>query len=250
MGWFVIAVAFAGVWVYAFYREDRKNPEPLWLVGLAILGGMIALPIASRIEAALIRDPSAMTGTLAARARLALFIAGPVEETAKFLAVTLVVWFQSDFDEPVDGIVYAAAAASGFAFNENLGFMKDQPASILARGPAATAAHILFACFWGGALGHAKQMKRLSRRAIGIGVGLAMASVCHGLFDLTTWSVNRELSLGQARPVNIGLLVACALFLRWRIRAALRASPAAVLLPVQDAGFTPTCTVTEPPERS
>jgi RsiW-degrading membrane proteinase PrsW (M82 family) len=250
MGWFVIAVAFALVWVYAFYREDRKNPEPLWLVGLAILGGMIAFPIASRIEAALIRDPSAMTGTLAARAALALFIAGPIEETAKFLAVALVVWFQSAFDEPVDGIVYAAAAASGFAFIENLGFMKDQPASILARGPAATAAHILFACFWGGALGHAKQMKRLSRRAVAIGVGLAMASVCHGLFDLTTWSVNRELSLGQARLVNIGLIVACALFVRWRIRAALRTPSPGAAVPAHEVGLIPTCTVAEPPERS
>ena len=37
MGWIVIAVAFAAVWVYAFYRADVKNPRPLWLVGLAIV---------------------------------------------------------------------------------------------------------------------------------------------------------------------------------------------------------------------
>src|SRR4051794_18324117 len=71
MGWVVLAVAFAGVWVYAFYREDIKNPEPLWLVGLAMVGGMIAFPVASYLEAMLSQDPTAIAGSLSARAGLA-----------------------------------------------------------------------------------------------------------------------------------------------------------------------------------
>src|SRR5436309_14440607 len=77
MGWVILAVAFAGVWVYAFYREDIKNPEPLWLVGLAMVGGMIAFPVTSRLEAILSQDPTAIAGTLSARAELALLFAGP-----------------------------------------------------------------------------------------------------------------------------------------------------------------------------
>jgi RsiW-degrading membrane proteinase PrsW (M82 family) len=226
LGWVVIAIAFAAVWVYAFYREDFKNPEPLWLLGLVMLGGMIAVPVASRIEAMLSQDPTAMTGTFYARAGLAMLVAGPVEETAKFIAVALLIWFQSSFDEPMDGIVYAAAGAAGFALLENLLFMQDQPASILARGPAATGAHIFFAGFWGGALGHAKQMKSVPTRTLIVAAGLALGFLSHGLFDLTTWSVDKELSLTQARLVQVGLILACAAFVRWRIRVALLALPA------------------------
>jgi protease PrsW len=223
--WFVIAVAFAAIWVYAFYREDFRNPEPLWLVGIAMVGGMLAVPVASRIEMLLSQDPSAMTGTLFARAGLAMLVAGPVEETAKFLAVAIIIWFQSSFDEPMDGIVYAAAGAAGFALIENLLFMQDQPASILARGPAATGAHIFFAGFWGGALGHAKQLKSIPMKAYIISAGLALGFLSHGLFDLTTWSADKELTMNQARLAQVGLLISCALFVRWRIRVALRTVP-------------------------
>src|SRR5437868_11168298 len=34
-------------------------------------------------------------------------------------------------------------------------------------------------------------------------------------FDLITFCVNRELTLNQARALQIGLVVACALVLRW-----------------------------------
>ena len=225
LGWVVIAVAFAGAWVYAFYREDWRNPEPLWLVGLAILGGMAAVPVASWIEASVMRDALSMDGPIMARASLGLLVAGPVEETAKFLGVALIVWFQSNFDEPMDGIVYAAAGAAGFALIENLLFMQDQPASILARGPAATGAHIFFAGFWGGALGHAKQLKSRPMRSFVVSMGLAMAYLTHGLFDFITWSADKELTASQARLAQIVLIVACAVFVRWRIRVALKTAP-------------------------
>jgi RsiW-degrading membrane proteinase PrsW (M82 family) len=222
LGWIVLACAFAAVWVYAFYREDRRNPEPIWLVCLAVLGGMAAAPFASRVEAFLSPDLNVVDGTLAARAGLAFLVAGPVEETAKFLAVALLIWFQSHFDEPMDGIVYAAAASAGFALAENLFYIQDEPMSIIARGPAATGAHILFGIFWGGALGHAKQVRGIPYRALILSAGLLLGYLSHGLFDLVTWSADRELTTNQARLVQITLIVGCALFTRWRIRVALR----------------------------
>src|SRR5262249_25525882 len=121
---------------------------------------------------------------------------------------------------------YAAAAAAGFALVENLLYMQGQPNTIVVRGPGATGAHVLFAGLWGGALGHAKQMTGTARRLGVIAAGLILAFLVHGVFDLTTWSVGRELSLNQARSIQVGLLVGCALFLRWRIKVALKENPA------------------------
>ena len=220
MGWVVIAFAFAAVWVYAFYREDIRNPEPLWLVGIAVFGGVLALYAANSIEAR-VTNLAAIEGTLAERARLSFLIAGPVEETLKFLAVAILISFNHRFDEPMDGIVYAAAAAAGFALAENLLFLHDQPSSILARGPGATGAHILFAGFWGGALGHAKQLTGLGRKLGVVAMGLLLGYLSHGLFDLTTWSVGKELSINAARGGQVCLLAGCAVFLQWRIKTAL-----------------------------
>src|SRR5258708_37364084 len=124
-----------------------------------MLAGMASVPVAMWLEARLAPDMSAMNGPLTQRIWLSLFVAGPVEESCKIVAVTLLIWFQSNFDEPMDGIVYAAAAAAGFALVENLLFNQDQPSAIHSRRPAATGAHILFAGLWRGAPGHAKQLK-------------------------------------------------------------------------------------------
>src|SRR5205823_6220301 len=106
MGWTVLAVAFAGVWVYTIYREDIRNPEPVWMVLLATLAGAGAMPAAFWAERWLLPDGPALDGTYAARAAAAFLVGGPVEEGLKFLAVFLLVWRWTQFDEPLDGLVY------------------------------------------------------------------------------------------------------------------------------------------------
>ena len=52
-------------------------------------------------------------------------VIGPCEELAKFLAVRLFVYRNKEFNEPLDGIIYAAAAALGFASLENVLYVID-----------------------------------------------------------------------------------------------------------------------------
>ena len=52
-------------------------------------------------------------------------VIGPREEIAKFLAVRLFVYRNKEFNEPLDGIIYAAAAALGFASLENMLYVID-----------------------------------------------------------------------------------------------------------------------------
>jgi RsiW-degrading membrane proteinase PrsW (M82 family) len=225
IGWTLLAVAFAGVWTYAFYREDYRNPEPLWMVLLAMGGGAAALFLAGYLEDRLLPDATLSAGSLAARAKVAFLVAGPVEEGAKFLAVLLLVWPWTQFDEPVDGIIYGAAAGAGFALAENLGFLQSQPASILARGPAATGVHVLFAGIWGGALGCAGYLHGRWRRGGVVFLGLLLAALAHGLFDMITFSSGRELTLNQGRAAQVALVIGCLLFVRWRLRVALTLFP-------------------------
>src|SRR4051794_36276146 len=86
--------------------------------------------------------------------------AAPIREASKVAAM----WpaFRSKyFDEPLDGLVYASAAALGFATIENALTLRDHFGWIwIARVAIALPAHVFFACAWGYALGRAKRVKR------------------------------------------------------------------------------------------
>jgi protease PrsW len=225
MGWTVLAVFFAGIWIYALYREDFRNPEPLWMILLATTAGFGAAVAADRVEGWVAPGPTLMEGSLAARAALAFFVAGPVEEGLKLVGVLLLVRPWSHFDEPMDGILYGAAAGAGFALAENLAFMQLEPEAALVRGPIGTGAHVLFSTLWGGALGHAGHLKGFHRKAALTAAGLAAAALAHGAFDLIAFSSGKEITLGQARAGTILLATVCTLVLRWRLRAAVAEKP-------------------------
>jgi len=225
MVWSILAVAIAAAWAYAFYREDTYDREPLWLLAVAGGGGALSMLPALWLENWLLPGGFDGGGALPARLGAVFLVAGPVEELCKFAAVWLLVWPRASFNEPMDGIIYAVMAATGFATAENLYFMVGEPQVILSRGPIGVAVHILFATFWGGALAHARMLPGRSHRFILIVMGIAVAAVVHGLFDAIVFAGERELTLGQARAGQIVLVLACFAFLRWRIRVSLAHSP-------------------------
>jgi RsiW-degrading membrane proteinase PrsW (M82 family) len=225
MGWGVIALVFGGAWAYAFYREDIHEREPVWLLAVAVIGGAVSTVPALWLENRLLPAGTDLAGTLPARLGAVFLVAGPVEELCKFAAVWLLVRPRASFNEPMDGILYAVMAATGFATAENLYFMQGDPQVILSRGPVSVAVHILFAAFWGGALAEAQGMTGCARRFLLLPLGVAAAAVVHGLFDAIVFAGRREITLGQSRAAQIVLALACFAFLRWRIRVALACSP-------------------------
>jgi RsiW-degrading membrane proteinase PrsW (M82 family) len=225
MVWFAIAVVFAGMWVWAFHREDRLEREPVWIVGLAFVFGMVAFLPAFLLEGWLLPGSIDPEDSLLHRALALLLVVGPVEELCKFAAVRAFVYRMAEFDEPMDGIIYAVTAAAGFALMENLYFMQGAPELIWVRGPGATLAHLLFAGFWGGALGWSKPMPDRRAAVRIVAAGLIVAAVVHGLFDLVYFTQGRELSPLAARAVLAVLLVASFLALRFQMRRAQQYSP-------------------------
>lgn len=165
------------------YLSDRRR-EPLPLVLLVFVLGGAAKGGTAWAEA----RASAWTGLdmqaqLAGNAGSLLFLFGfaaPVREASKVAAM----WpaFRSKyFDEPIDGLVYASAAALGFATIENALTLRDHPLGWIwiARTAVALPAHVFFACAWGYALGRAKRIKR--PRAIFPATWI-VATAAHGLY--------------------------------------------------------------------
>ena len=182
----ILAIAPAFFWLWWFYRKDRYDPEPRGLVLKIFFLGMLPVLPAAFAEILLLRIiPGAQGAGLISVLIGNLLIVAPIEEGGKFLVVRRWAVRNPAFNEPLDGIIYAAAAALGFAALENFFYLLDKGAwLVLVRGPLSTLGHVLFSSFWGYALGMAtiQTNPRAARRLVVN--GLIYAILGHATFDI------------------------------------------------------------------
>ena len=207
-------------WVWYFYHRDKFEPEPAALIiKIFLIGALITIPVAfiEGFFGLFIASPVIM----------GVVIAPVVEEYGKFWVVRRFIYRDVEFDEPMDGIVYAASAALGLASFENVLYVFAAYAASpsLALGTVAIRAifsvpgHALFSSVWGYALGRAKFTAAQRRPAI-IARGLALAMVLHGIFNFLLFSAD---TFAYATAIFILVLIpGLWILLERNIRSALR----------------------------
>jgi RsiW-degrading membrane proteinase PrsW (M82 family) len=182
-------------WLVLIYRTDRYQPEPKRLVAITFVLGLLSIlpavvceraagllyPFLAAIEqadAAACNDPVPL-------AIACFLVIGPAEELFKFLAVRLYAYRTPDFDEPLDGVIYASAAALGFASLENVVYVVDfQHGGTIhwvrlgLRSFLALPGHVIFAATWGAALG-----RRRFDPSHRVWPRVGLAALLHGLYD-------------------------------------------------------------------
>ncbi len=175
------------IWLWYFSsRNLYKRPSSRILTGTFVLGGLATIPalflnLFGQSMLIGIFGPGQMTHLLAL-----LFVVGPVEEISKFAVVFLFPYRSSEFDEPLDGVVYSATAALGFAAIENFVYLaQNEPTLVLLRGPLSNPGHALFSALWGLSLSRARAAPNLFRERFPIlATGILAASLLHSLFDI------------------------------------------------------------------
>lgn len=181
------------VWIVYFYYKDRFQPEPWRNLGLTYLLGLISafccihffklLPLLGIPE-----DPSALMETRDWPFLIySIGITGIIEESFKFLPFFFVVLRLKEFDEKVDGIVYASVIALGFASYENARYLAYMEGfELFGRAIASPLTHTIFSSIWG----YTSGVAHMERRSIPIASlkGLALAAVVHGIFNFFTTS--------------------------------------------------------------
>lgn len=100
---------------------DRYDPEPIWLLALAFAwGALVSVIVSFIINTAVgigVGSIDQNLGTIAG----AVISAPVVEEASKGIGlVLLLIFFRREFDDILDGIVYAGVIALGFATVENV----------------------------------------------------------------------------------------------------------------------------------
>lgn len=205
-------------WAVYHHYHDRHLPEPPahLLVALLLGAGAFYLGlwmymtlglIGLRFDAYLLAA-SNLPGLFA----YSVLVIGPIEEAAKLLPFLLVILRFREFDEPVDGIIYASFIALGFGAVENIHLLRYlEGAEAWGRAIAGPVLHIVFASIWGYYVGRAY----LCRKPL-VPVVLAAFSasaLMHGLYDFVV------IGLGpRALPIAAALIVAIWIWRLKRIR--------------------------------
>ena len=211
----IVPVALLFLWLY--FRDRLREPAGVVLLTL-FFGVVIALP-AMVLEIAMhavgasigVSAPGAPQ-TLVHAGFTAFAVAALVEELLKFLVLWGFSARRDAFDEPMDGIVYGAAASLGFAGIENVlyvmnGLAGDDgsagQAAVVAAMRALTAVpmHASFGVVMGACIGIARFSP--NRRGLWIALGLAGAIGLHGFYDFAAMSMGAMDA--QDSGVGVGL---------------------------------------------
>ena len=171
------------VCVFVYLRDARRPEKPVHLLVTFALGALFALPayfLEQQIDGLGYQNSlEFLPYTLYMFVGVAL-----VEEVFKLAPVLLYPARRSFFDEPLDGIVYCVFAAMGFATVETVVYspLLDWE-GIWAKATLTVPAHAAFAMLAGYFLGRARTPSGAGARGRYTLLGLAWATLAHGLYD-------------------------------------------------------------------
>ncbi len=175
---FILGFAPGVFWLIFFYKRDILEKEPKSLILWSfVLGIYIAIPAASLESLFHIN-----------KYLIAILVAPIVEELLKFLVIKSYCYPKNDFNEPMDGIVYGAAVALGFASIENVSYLYNAYSqgnfniTFVARAFLTVPGHALFTCMGGYALGIKKIYPEKVNKYF-VFKGLLLAMLLHALFN-------------------------------------------------------------------
>ncbi|MBI2911084.1 MAG: PrsW family intramembrane metalloprotease [Chloroflexi bacterium] len=191
----VLALVPAGAWLVAFYRLDRLEPEPKrYVLGVFLLGALLAQAVGEPVIRDLFRiqewvglDP--VTSILGS-----IFVLGFVREFVKYAAVRYTVYRAAEFDERVDGIIYAAAAGLGYATAMNVQYVVGNAGVDLGVGATRVAVTALAQASSAAVVGYfLGRAKFESMGPLWLPLGLTIAAVLNGL---TTYLLGEVSTVG------------------------------------------------------
>ncbi len=185
---------------YFYTRDVRREPRAT-LAATFLLGVAIALP-AVFLSLMLLVIPGRSLGLFDGALYDAFVVAAIPEELLK---LAVIAWFcarRRTFDEAMDGVVYGATAALGFAAIENVLYVA-QGGWIVALMRSVTAVPMHAAM--GAILGYYVAQQRLLLRRGAMWSGLAIAVLVHGWYDFGPMVLVR-LGADEESPAQMGFL--------------------------------------------
>jgi RsiW-degrading membrane proteinase PrsW (M82 family) len=206
----ILALVPAVIWLVVFYVQDRLEPEPKrYVLGVFVLGAVLASTIGQPLINGFFRVNAWAGFALPTRIAADILIVGVLQAFLIYAAVRYTIFRSDEFDEPVDGIIYGAAAGLGYATLLNIAYVIDHGGVNLGVGAMRVAVTALAYASFGGVLGYfLGQAKFEDHSPFWLPLGVVVAALLNGAVA-TALSIVSRAGL-QAMPLR-GLLLAALL---------------------------------------
>ena len=190
---FVLSVLPVPIYVAIALFIERYEKEPIRMLAAAFFWGMSAAiffaTLGNQLTYLIVKE--AFSDTPGSIFFVTVVSAPPVEELSKGLALFVLFWWKKDeFDNVIDGIVYAAMVGLGFAMVESAAKYADAFVeggwwsaftAFLVRGVLHPFSHPLFTSMTGIGLGLARRTQNVYTRIMAPVAGLLLAITLHSL---------------------------------------------------------------------
>lgn len=162
------------------YLRDRYAPEPIHMVlRMFVLGILVVVPIMVLQRGFQLWLGEGPFSTAFVQSAL-------VEEFLKWFVLYHVIYNHTEFDEPYDGIIYAASISLGFATMENVLYAIFMPSSFgtqIMRALLPVSGHALFGVMMGYYVGKAKFAGSKRKMRLLLLISLLLPILLHGMYD-------------------------------------------------------------------
>ncbi|MBX2961181.1 MAG: PrsW family intramembrane metalloprotease [Cyclobacteriaceae bacterium] len=164
------------------YLKDKHEPEPIGLLLTSFIYGGASTIVTFAVSWPLDFIVTLSDTDVVHQFMNAFFKVALIEEFSKFLFIRFILYYNKNFNEPFDGIVYSVMVSMGFATLENILYVFQFGITTgILRMFTAVPAHATFAVLMGYYLGKAKFTHR---QEIGYSIlALGVATLFHGAYD-------------------------------------------------------------------
>lgn len=180
----LFSVVPAAIWLTVFYRADRAEPEPKRLVITVYLAGLLVAVALNQLVLNIIFDvESWMLNFWWSQLFGEILLVGFLSMGTVYLVVRYLVFAQPEFDERIDGIIYAVAAGLGVATVSNFNYVLTHGGVDLDIGSIRMVVNTLGYASFAGVLGYFIGQARFEKTPIYyVPAGLAIAATLTGFY--------------------------------------------------------------------
>ncbi|MCD4735090.1 MAG: PrsW family intramembrane metalloprotease [Bacteroidales bacterium] len=112
------------IWMFFFYLQDRKEPEPFpYLLFAFVIGAAMSALIWLPLKNIVLNLSGWMYNDLTTFVLVSFLLYGGSLAIITFVLLKHVFQRMKEFDEPVDGMVYGAFIGTGYAFTESFDYL-------------------------------------------------------------------------------------------------------------------------------
>jgi RsiW-degrading membrane proteinase PrsW (M82 family) len=181
----ILAMIPAVLWLSMFYIQDRFEPEPrTYVLLVAVLGGLLAAAVGEPLINNVFRAPSWIGTDTMTEILGSILVVGFTQEFLKYAAVRFSIYYSSEFDQRVDGVVYGSAAGLGYATVLNVLMVVSSGGIDLGVGVVRIVITALVQGTLGGLIGYFLGRDKFDRMPVWwMPLGVGIAAVVEGLFS-------------------------------------------------------------------